>query len=159
MALKKPVPGTEAPDFTLPDSDEAMVSLKGMRGSWVVLYFYPKDNTPGCTTEAIEFTTRVREFRDLGAKIVGISPDSCSSHQKFMVKFDLGITLLSDTDKKVLKMYDVWQIKNMYGKESYGVVRSTFLIDPIGTIRHVWNSVKVDGHVDEVLNTLKEISR
>jgi peroxiredoxin Q/BCP len=158
MAAKKLVPGAKAPDFTLPDSDEAMVSLKGMLGSWVVLYFYPKDSTPGCTTEAIDFTARAGEFRKLGAKIIGISPDSCSSHQKFMVKFDLGITLLSDSEKKALKQYGVWKIKKMYGNESYGVVRSTFLVDPAGKIRHIWNKVKVEGHVDEVLNMLKDVT-
>jgi peroxiredoxin Q/BCP len=158
MAAKKLLPGAEAPGFTLPDSDGTMVSLKDMRGSWIVLYFYPKDNTPGCTTEAVDFTTHATEFKRLGAKIIGISPDSCDSHLKFMIKFDLGITLLSDSGKKVLKQYGVWQIKKMYGKESYGVVRSTFLIDPAGKIRHIWNKVKVEGHANEVLNMLKDVT-
>ncbi|MBP7735777.1 MAG: peroxiredoxin [Spirochaetes bacterium] len=158
MAGKKLTTGSTAPGFTLTDSDGTMISLENFRGSWVVLYFYPKDNTSGCTLEAVDFTSRAGEFKKLNAVILGISPDSEASHRKFIAKNDLGITLLSDSDRKVLKLYGVWQIKKLYGKESYGVVRSTFLIDPEGVIRGAWEKVKVKGHVDEVFERLKELS-
>ncbi len=158
MAQKKLSPGSTAPDFTLPDQDGTLRSLDDFSGSWLVLYFYPKDNTSGCTLEAVDFTTRAGDFKKLNAAVAGISPDSHASHRKFIDKHGLGITLLSDSDRKVLKQYGVWQIKKLYGKESYGVVRSTFLIDPEGTIRHVWEKVKVKGHVEEVLDSLKKLS-
>ncbi|MBN2160094.1 MAG: peroxiredoxin [Spirochaetes bacterium] len=157
MAAKKTTVGGEAPLFTLPDADGKTVSLAGLRGSWIVLYFYPRDNTSGCTTEAIDFTAKAAEFKKLGAIVIGISPDSCASHQKFMIKHDLGITLLSDADKKTLKQYGAWGTKIMYGRESQGVVRSTFLIDPRGVIRHAWDKVRVAGHADDVLKTLRNL--
>ncbi len=135
--------GDTAPSFTLPDSDGAGISLSNFKGQWLVLYFYPRDTTSGCTTEALDFTASAGEFKSLNARIIGVSPDSCASHGKFILKHNLGITLLSDTDKRVLKTYGAWGIKKMYGKESYGVVRSTFLIDGEGTIRHVWRKIRV----------------
>jgi peroxiredoxin Q/BCP len=121
-----------------------------------VLYFYPRDNTSGCTLEAQDFSARSEDFKKLNAVILGISPDNCQSHQKFILKYDLGITLLSDPEKKVLEKYGVWQIKKMYGKESFGVVRSTFLISPDGKIADMWTRVKVDGHADKVMLALVE---
>jgi thioredoxin-dependent peroxiredoxin len=157
MAIKKFNEGDEAPDFTLPDSEGDEVSLRSLQGSWVVLYFYPRDNTSGCTMEALDFTARARDFEKLKAKIVGISPDSTVSHGKFMKKLGPGITLLSDINHTIIQSYGAWQLKKLYGKESFGVVRSTFLIDPAGIIRQVWEKVKVNGHADEVLKLLKEL--
>ncbi len=156
---KKLSPGAAAPAFVLPDSEGEAVSLNDFRGRWVVLYFYPRDNTSGCTTEAIDFTSLAPEFNRLKATIVGVSPDSCESHGKFILKHDLGITLLSDQGRDVLKQYGAWQLKKLYGKETYGVVRSTFLIDGKGIIRHVWEKVRVAGHAEEVLATLREMKR
>jgi peroxiredoxin Q/BCP len=158
MARKTLKPGDQAPEFTLPDHTGTMVSLSELRGSWVVLYFYPKDNTSGCTAEAVDFTEQSARFKKLGAAVVGISPDSSESHARFIDKHGLGITLLSDTGKKTLALYGVWQKKKLYGREFYGVVRSTFLIDPAGTLRHIWNRVSVKGHAEEVLETLGELS-
>mgnify|MGYP001191807451 CR=1 FL=1 len=151
--------GGPAPDFTLQDADGAPASLKDYRGKWLVLYFYPRDNTAGCTVEAIDFSFSVADFRDLGAEIAGVSPDSCESHKKFALKHELGIRLLSDSEKKTLADYGVWQKKKMYGRESMGVVRSTFLIDPEGKVAHAWNKVTVKGHIDEVLSKLRELAR
>jgi len=157
MAEIKISKGNKAPDFTLPDQDGNTVSLKDYIGKWVVLYFYPKDNTSGCTAEAIDFTSLSSDFIKLNAVIIGVSPDSCQSHQKFILKHDLGIKLLSDTEKKALKVYGVWQLKKMYGREYYGVARTTFLIDPRGQIAHLWEKVNVKGHGEDVLSTLKEL--
>jgi len=158
MASKNLTAGSSAPGFTLPDSEGTSRSLNDFKGRWVVLYFYPRDNTSGCTLEAIDFTNRAADFKKRKALILGISPDSETSHRKFITKHGLGITLLSDSDRKVLELYGAWQLKKLYGKESYGVVRSTFLIDPEGVIRRVWDKVKVHGHVDEVFESLKELS-
>ncbi len=149
--------GNKAPDFKLPDASGEMVSLKDFKDRWLVLYFYPKDNTSGCTTEAIDFTGSLPEFKKLNASVAGVSPDSCKSHQRFIENHDLAVILLSDENKTVLEKYGVWQLKKMYGKEHYGVVRSTFIIGPDLKIRHIWNSVKVTGHITEVLNKLKEL--
>ena len=149
--------GDMAPDFSLPDQNEKTVSLSGLQGRWVVLYFYPKDNTPGCTTEACDFTASCGEFSRLDAEILGVSPDSAKSHRSFISKQNLGITLLSDPDHKVLESYGAWQKKSMYGREYMGVVRSTFLIDPLGRLAHVWPKVKVKGHVEEVQKKLAEL--
>ena len=149
--------GDTAPDFCLPNQDNEEVCLRDLQGSWVVLYFYPKDNTPGCTTEALDFTALKSEFEKEGAIILGVSPDSVKKHQNFIAKKELGITLLSDEDKEVLKKYGVWQLKKNFGKEYMGVVRSTFLIDPDGKIAYIWPKVKVKGHAQEVLGKLKEL--
>ncbi len=149
--------GDKAPDFCLPNQDGEEVCLRDLQGSWVVLYFYPKDNTPGCTTEALDFTALKSEFEKEGATILGVSPDSIKKHQNFIAKKELGITLLSDEDKEVLKKYGVWQLKKNFGKEYMGVVRTTFLIDPDGKIAYIWPKVKVKGHAKEVLEKLKEL--
>jgi peroxiredoxin Q/BCP len=148
--------GKEAPKFCLPDKDENTVCLEKFKGKWVVLYFYPKDNTKACTLEAVTFTGSREEFTERDAVILGVSPDSSESHCKFADKHDLTITLLSDTAHKILETYGVWQKKKMYGKEYWGVVRSTFLIDPEGKVAALWRKVRVKGHVEEVLNTLIE---
>jgi peroxiredoxin Q/BCP len=148
--------GESAPLFTLPDKEGEKFSLAGHKGSWVVLYFYPKDDTPGCTTEARDFSVAMEEFTNKGAVILGISPDSPKSHEKFTDKYDIKITLLSDETKEVMEKYGVWRKKKMYGKEYWGVYRSTFLINPEGKITHIWYKVKVDGHVDEVKRKLTE---
>jgi peroxiredoxin Q/BCP len=150
--------GKEAPPFCLPDKDGKQVCLKGFKGKWLVLYFYPKDNTSGCTLEAVHFTQARNVFRKMGAEIVGVSPDTMESHCSFADKHKLEITLLSDAEHKVLESYGVWQKKKMYGKEFWGVVRSTFLIDPKGKIRYLWSKVKVAGHVEEVKDKLVELS-
>jgi peroxiredoxin Q/BCP len=149
--------GDEAPKFCLPASAGAEVCLESYRGKWLVLYFYPKDNTSGCTREAVDFTAALPELHGLGAEVVGISRDSPASHGKFAEKHSLKVLLLSDQDHKVTEAYGAWALKKMYGKESYGVVRSTFLIDPNGRIAHIWRKVKVDGHADIVKKTLHEL--
>ncbi len=152
VELKK---GDKAPDFTLPDKDEKSVSLKDFKGKWVIVYFYPKDDTPGCTIEAREFTQSVEEFAKLDAKILGISADTPKSHVKFTDKYGLKITLLSDEDHKVMEEYGAWGVKKMYGKEYWGIIRSTFLVDPEGNIAEAWYKVKVKGHVDKVKEALE----
>lgn len=149
--------GAKAPFFCLLDHNEKETTLKDLAGKWVVLYFYPKDNTPGCTAEAVEFTTRLKDFEKLGAVILGVSADSPQSHRGFIEKQKLALRLLSDMDKKMLQAYGVWQKKKMAGREYMGIVRSTFLIAPDGKLVKVWPNVKVKGHVDEVLAALKEL--
>ncbi|MBN2135647.1 MAG: thioredoxin-dependent thiol peroxidase [Acidobacteria bacterium] len=150
--LKK---GDKAPGFTLPGENNKKVSLADYKGKWVIVYFYPKDNTPGCTVEAREFTKSVDDFSQLDAEIIGISADSPESHMKFTNKHDLKLTLLSDQDHKVMEDYGAWGIKKMYGKEYWGIIRSTFLIDPDGKIAEAWYSVKVKGHVEKVKEVLE----
>jgi peroxiredoxin Q/BCP len=150
-------PGTKAPDFCLPNQDEVEICLRDLKGKWVVLYFYPKDLTPGCTTEACDFTEAMPEFEKLDAVILGVSPDSPEKHRKFIEKKGLGITLLSDENKEVLKAYGAWGPKKMYGREFEGVIRSTFLIDPEGNIAAVWPKVRVKGHVEAVKKKLEEL--
>jgi peroxiredoxin Q/BCP len=149
--------GDKAVDFCLPNQDGAEVCLRDFTGSWVVLYFYPKDNTKGCTTEALDFTVLKDDFAKEGAVILGVSPDSIKKHQNFIAKKELDITLLSDEDKEVIKEYGVWQKKKMYGKEYMGVVRSTFLIDPDGKVAYIWRNVRVKNHAQNVLEKLKEL--
>jgi len=149
--------GKKAPAFTLKDQDEKSVKLADFKGKWVVLYFYPKDNTSGCTREAISFTEQNPDFTKLDAVVLGVSPDSCGSHRKFIEKHELGITLLSDPDKKVLEKYGAFGEKKMYGKVVRGVIRSTVLIDPEGKVAYHWKSVKVDGHAEKVREKLKEL--
>ncbi len=149
--------GKRAPDFCLKDHKEKEHCLKDFEGKWIVLYFYPKDNTSGCTKEAKEFTEKREEFQKLGATIIGISKDSPKSHAKFIEKHGLGILLLSDEEHKVLEAYGAWGLKKNYGKEYYGTIRSTFIIDPELTIRAQWKNVRVKGHVDKVLEELKRL--
>jgi thioredoxin-dependent peroxiredoxin len=151
--------GNKAPDFKLPDSSGEIISLDQYKHKWVVLYFYPKDSTSGCTTEAVDFTGSLPEFNKLNTSVIGVSPDSCSSHQKFIQKYNLAVTLLSDEKKDVLTEYGVWQVKKMYGREYFGVVRSTFLIGPDKNIKHIWNNVKVNGHIEDVLQKVKELQK
>jgi len=147
----------KAPQFCLPDENGDEICLKDFRGKWVVLYFYPRDNTTGCTKEARDFSEYIEEFEKLNAVVIGISPDSIESHKKFKEKHGLKVILLSDEGKDVLKKYGVWKLKKMYGRSYYGVVRSTFLIDPDGNIAYEWKRVKVKGHVEDVLKKLKEV--
>lgn len=151
--------GEKAKDFCLPNQDNTEICSRDLVGRWIVLYFYPKDNTPGCTTEACDFTEAMPEFEDLDAIILGVSPDSVKKHQNFIAKKELEITLLSDEEKTMIQDYGVWQMKKNYGKEYMGVVRTTYLIDPKGIVRARWDKVRVKGHVDAVkeeLKTLKE---
>jgi peroxiredoxin Q/BCP len=147
----------KAPEFCLPNQDETEICLRDLAGKWVILYFYPKDNTPGCTTEACDFTENLDWFEDEDAIILGVSPDSPKKHRNFIEKKDLKITLLSDEDKEVLKAYGAWGLKKMYGKEYEGVIRSTFIINPEGEIVAEWKKVKVKGHVEAVKEKLKEL--
>ena len=149
--------GESAPLFCLLDHTDKERCLDNLHGKWVVLYFYPKDNTSGCTLEALDFTAEAMEFDKLNAKIIGISPDSVKSHKNFISKHDLGIDLLSDPEHKVLEQYGAWQKKKHYGREFMGVVRRTFLINPDGKVEHVWPRVRVKGHVEEVKNKLSEM--
>jgi peroxiredoxin Q/BCP len=149
--------GDNAPSFCLPNQDSEEICLRDFQGSWVVLYFYPKDNTPGCTTEAIEFTQNLEKFDELGATVIGVSPDSIKRHQNFIAKKELKVMLLSDEEKEVCSLFGVWQLKKSFGKEYMGVVRSTFLIDPDGRITYKWEKVKVKGHVETVLKKLQEL--
>ncbi len=138
-------PGKKAPAFS---------GLKDAKGQWLVLYFYPKDNTSGCTTEACDFRDSMKRLSSKKVVVIGVSPDSAKSHDKFIEKYDLNFTLIADEDKKVCEKYDVWKEKSMYGRKYMGVVRTTYLIDPKGKIVHTWPKVKVKGHVDDVLDVL-----
>ena len=148
--------GQTAPDFTLQASNNETISLHDYRGKNVVLYFYPKDMTPGCTTEACDFRDFHGDFAKLNTVVLGISPDDVKSHDKFTAKHELPFPLLADTDHQVAEAYGVWVLKKMYGREYMGIERSTFLIDSEGKIAHVWPKVKVAGHVQDVLETIKE---
>ena len=147
--------GTKAPDFTLPDQDGTPVSLSDFRGKTVVLYFYPKDSTPGCTRQACAFAAAHAQFQALDAVVLGVSKDSAASHQKFAAKHNLPFRLLSDPDHTVLQAYEVWQEKKLYGKVSMGVVRSTYVIDRDGVIEKVMPKVKPDTNAGEILNYLR----
>lgn len=146
-----------APLFSLPNQDNAEVALQDFQGSWVVVYFYPKDKTPGCTMEACDFRDKMESFNAMGVVVLGISPDSAKAHQSFIAKESLNFTLLSDTQKSALKNYGAWGLKKLYGKEYEGVIRSTFLINPQGKIAYIWKNVKVKGHIEEVFAKLKEL--
>ncbi len=149
--------GTQAPDFTLAADDGSPVKLSALQGSPVVLYFYPADDTPGCTKEACAFRDQQADLKKLGAKVFGVSPDDVASHVKFRDKFQLNFPLLADPDHAVAEQFGAWREKNMYGKKSLGIARSTFLIDAQGVIRKVWKAVKVDGHDAAVLTALREM--
>ncbi|MDP4034262.1 MAG: peroxiredoxin [Pseudorhodobacter sp.] len=147
-----------APDFTLPRDGGGSVQLAALRPGKVVLYFYPRDDTPGCTLEAQDFTARAADFAALGATVIGISKDSVAAHDKFVKKHDLGIILASDTAGSTCEDYGTWVEKNMYGKTSMGIERATFLIDGRGNIARVWRKVSVKGHVDEVLAAVQALA-
>ncbi len=149
--------GDVVPDFCLPNQDEEEICLRDIKGRWIVLYFYPKDNTPGCTTEACDFTAALPDFEGLNATILGVSPDSPKKHRNFIEKKDLKITLLADEEKEVCQLFGVWQLKKNYGREYMGVVRSTFIIDPEGKIAAKWENVRVKGHVEAVKKKLAEL--
>jgi len=149
--------GKKAPAFTLAADDGNKVKLADLRGKPVVLYFYPKDDTPGCTKEACAFRDRQKELAQLGAQVFGVSPDDVASHVKFRDKYQLNFPLLADPDHKVAEKYGAWREKNMYGKKSMGIQRSTYLIDADGNVANVWKRVKVDGHDDQVMEALKEL--
>lgn len=147
--------GDKAPDFSLPDQHGKTVSLKNFKGKQVVLYFYPKDDTPGCTKESCDFRDIESQIVRAGAVIVGVSMDGQDSHQKFIKKYGLPFPLLSDEDASISKSYGVYKEKNMYGRKYWGIERSTFVIDAAGKLKAVFRKVKVDGHADEVLTALK----
>jgi len=151
--------GKKAPAFTLPTDGDKKISLSGLKGKKIVLYFYPKDDTSGCTQESCDFRDNLTAFKRLGATVVGISRDTVAKHDKFKKKYDLNFPLASDEDCKICDKYGVWVEKSMYGKKYMGIQRSTFLIDEQGRIKHIWRKVKVTGHVDDVLKTLKEIKK
>ena len=150
--------GAKAPVFTLAADDGSKVKLSDLKGSPVVLYFYPADDTPGCTKEACAFRDRSAELKKLGAKVFGVSPDDVASHVKFRNKFNLNFPLLADPDHAVAEKFGAWREKNMYGNKKMGIVRSTFLIGPDGVVQKVWRSVKVDGHDEAVIAALKELA-
>jgi thioredoxin-dependent peroxiredoxin len=152
-------PGTQAPAFTLTADDGRKVRLADLKGKPAVVYFYPKDDTPGCTREACAFRDQQSKLQELGAVVLGISPDSVESHEKFRDKYSLNFPLLSDPDHEVAEKYGAWREKNMYGKQSMGIQRSTYLIDPEGKVARVWKRVSVDGHDDQVLEALRELPR
>jgi peroxiredoxin Q/BCP len=146
-------------NFCLLDQNNQNFCLKDLIGKWIVLYFYPKDNSKSCTIEAQNFANKLSDIENFGATVIGISPDSVKSHKNFANKHNLKFTLLSDPEHKVLEQFGVWQKKRMYGKEYLGVVRSTFIINPKGTIQSEWRKVRVKGHVEEVLLRLKEFRK
>jgi peroxiredoxin Q/BCP len=151
--------GDSVSNFCLPNQDEEEICFRDIKGRWIVLYFYPKDNTPSCTQEAIDFTQELNEFEKLDAIVLGVSPDSPRKHRNFIEKKKLKITLLSDEDKTLCKMFGVWQLKKNYGREYMGVVRSTFIISPEGKIAYKWTKVRVKGHVQEVKEKLLELAQ
>jgi len=149
--------GDSVPDFCLPNQDEEEICLRDIKGRWIVLYFYPKDNTPGCTTEACDFTAALPDFEGLDAIVLGVSPDSPKKHRNFIEKKELKITLLADEEKELCQTFGTWQLKKNYGREYMGVVRSTFIIDPSGKVAAKWEKVKVKGHVEAVKAKLEAL--
>jgi peroxiredoxin Q/BCP len=147
--------GDVAPDIECDVYPEGRLKLSDYRGEWVIVYFYPKDSTPGCTTESCEFRDALPDFSAAHAKIVGVSRDSLKSHANFTTKQSLNFPLIADTDEALCKAFDVWRLKKNYGKEYMGIERSTFIIDPEGKVAHEWRKVRVKGHVATVLETLK----
>ncbi|MDB9393318.1 thioredoxin-dependent thiol peroxidase [Microcystis aeruginosa] len=149
--------GQKAPEFATPNQRGEISKLADFAGQWLVLYFYPKDNTPGCSTEAIDFTALSPQFQQLNAVIIGVSPDSAKSHCRFIEKHNLTIQLLSDPDHQLAEIYQVWGLKKFMGKEYMGIKRSTFLIDTQGNIAYIWSNVKVKAHAEAVLKKLEEL--
>jgi thioredoxin-dependent peroxiredoxin len=148
-----------APNFTLPDQNGVPVELKSFSGKWVVVYFYPKDDTPGCTLEAVQFSRLADDLATANVVVLGISPDSLESHCAFEKKHDLKIRLLSDTEHVVLEAFGVWHLKSGFGKKYWGVVRSTYLIDPAGVIRRIWRDVQANGHAIDVKTVITDLQR
>ena len=151
------VVGKKAPDFTAPTDGGKTLKLSELRGKPVVLYFYPKDDTPGCTTEACGFRDAAPDFKKLKAQVIGVSKDSVARHDKFKAKYELNFPLVSDEDGKICEKYGTWIEKSLYGRKYMGIERATFLIDKEGVVRRIWNGVKVKGHVDEVRDALKAL--
>lgn len=149
--------GDDAPDFTAPSSEGTDITLSELQGKNVVLYFYPKDDTPGCTKEACSFRDNLARLQKADTVVLGVSKDKAASHEKFRDKYDLNFPLVSDADGKICDAYGVWREKMRFGKTSLGIVRSTFLIDKEGVIRKIWRNVKVDGHTDAVLKAIDEL--
>jgi peroxiredoxin Q/BCP len=149
--------GQIAPDFTLPRNGQGDITLSALKPKIVILYFYPKDDTPGCTKEAIAFTQMAAEFDAAGAVIIGVSKDSVAKHDKFIAKHDLNVTLVSDETTNICEQYGVWVEKNMYGKTYMGIERATFVIDTDGKIAQIWRKVKVPGHAEAVLDVVKSL--
>jgi peroxiredoxin Q/BCP len=147
----------EAPAFCLANQDDVEICLRDLKGKWIVLYFYPRDNTPGCTTEACEFTEAAPDFSELDAIILGVSADSTKKHRNFIEKKELGITLLSNESTEMMQEYGVWQLKKNYGKEYMGIVRTTFIINPDGVIKAIFNKVRVKEHVAKIQIELKAL--
>jgi peroxiredoxin Q/BCP len=154
-----PKVGTKAKNFTLPDQEGKLHILKEYIGQWVVLYFYPKDDTPGCTVEACQFRDTFPQFKCSRAVVFGVSVDAVKKHAKFATKYELPFTLLSDEEKRVVELYGVWAKKKFMGREYMGILRTTFLINPAGKIAKIYENVKPDGHAEEVLRDIKELSR
>lgn len=154
-----PHEGERAPDFELPTASGEKLRLSDFKGKTVVLYFYPKDDTSGCTLEAKDFSSFAADFRKAGVEVVGLSPDSVQSHQKFIKKYNLAVRLAADEDKAVANAYGVWVEKSMYGRKFMGVERSTFLIDKTGRIARSWRKVKVPGHAEEVLAAARALAK
>lgn len=150
--------GDTAPAFVLPNQDGQKIKLADYKNRWVVLYFYPKDDTPGCTTEACEFTDNIRLFDKLDATILGVSPDTPERHRAFIAKYNLKVTLLSDPEHAAMEKYGAWGVKKMYGRDVTGVIRSTYIIDPKGKVAHVWKAVKAAGHAQKVKEKLIELT-
>lgn len=148
-----------APPFCLFNQNYERVCLEDFRSKWVILYFYPKDNSKACTLEALSFTDNLKSFMEMGVVVVGVSPDSVNSHKNFAHKHNLELILLSDPEHKVLRKYEVWKLKKMYGREYMGVERSTFIINPEGYFEKEWRKVRVKGHVEEVKLKLSELKR
>ena len=151
--------GLVAPGFDSQNDLGEPVNLEQFKGNWIVLYFYPKDNTSGCTKEACGFRDNYARITSIGAVVLGVSPDGVKSHEKFKTKFDLNFALIADPEKKICDLYNVMGEKSMYGKKYMGVIRSTYIIDPEGIIRFVFSNVKVDGHIDDVINKIIELKK
>lgn len=149
--------GEKAPAFTLPDDQGTKVKLADLKGKPVVLYFYPRDDTPGCTKEACAFRDRYDELKQLGVSLLGVSPDTAASHSTFREKYDLPFPLLVDENHAIAEKYGAWREKNLYGKKSMGIQRSTYLIDTQGKVAAVWKRVKVDGHDEQVIEAVKKL--
>lgn len=154
MALEE---GTKAPEFKGITGEGKEVTLDDLKGKWTVLYFYPKDNTPGCTKEACSFRDFNKDIQDMGAQVFGVSPDSEESHKNFKEKHDLNFPLIADPDKDILEKFDAYGEKTMFGKTKMGVIRTTYIIDPEGEIQAKWSNVKVNGHTEKVLEKLKKL--
>lgn len=150
-------PGDAAPDVDLPVWPEGQMKISDLQEKWIILYFYPKDSTPGCTTEACDFRDMSENFSAVNTIVIGVSRDSLASHQRFAEKQDLSFQLISDADELLCKAFDVMQMKNMYGKQVCGIERSTFIINPEGVVAHAWRKVRVKDHVADVLHTLKKL--